>query len=136
MMRLTMYLASLDITTAFDEARPRHVAKNMETHDTHEWLPPTRDVPQKKSDTRMCAEQFRFQSMSPPGNVEAHRLWQKMATQLLASVDENWTRKRGVLLDFEREKAHQICSFMWADNFWILVTFQKQFGTSATGSER
>ena len=36
MMRLTMYLASLDITTAFDEARPRHVAKNMETHDTHE----------------------------------------------------------------------------------------------------
>ena len=26
----------------------------------------------------------------------------------------------GVLLDFEGEKAHQVCSFMWADNFWIL----------------
>ena len=25
-----------------------------------------------------------------------------------------------VLLDFEGEKAHQICSFMCADNFWIM----------------
>ena len=25
----------------------------------------------------------------------------------------------GVLLDFKREKAHPICSFMSADNFWI-----------------
>ena len=28
-----MYLASLDIKTAFHEARPRHVAKVMEDHD-------------------------------------------------------------------------------------------------------
>ena len=37
-VRATMYLASLDIKTAFDEARPRHVAKIMESHDTNGWL--------------------------------------------------------------------------------------------------
>ena len=42
-----------------------------------------------------------------------------MATQLLANVEEIWTRKRkGILLDFEG--AHQICSFMWAGDFWIM----------------
>ena len=30
-VRPTMYLASMDIKTAFDEARPRHAAKNMES---------------------------------------------------------------------------------------------------------
>ena len=34
-VRPTMYLASLDIKTAFDEARPKHVAKIMDNHDTH-----------------------------------------------------------------------------------------------------
>ena len=43
-----------------------------------------------------------------------------MATQLLANVEEHWTRKMGVVLDCEGEKAHPICSFTWADNFWIL----------------
>ena len=33
-----MYLGSLDIRTAFDDARPRHVAKIMESHDIHGWL--------------------------------------------------------------------------------------------------
>ena len=38
MVRPTVYLASVDIKTAFDEARPRHVAKNMEGHNTHGWI--------------------------------------------------------------------------------------------------
>ena len=29
-VRSTMYMASMDIKTAFDESRPRHVAKIME----------------------------------------------------------------------------------------------------------
>ena len=44
-----------------------------------------------------------------------------MAAQLLASVEGKWKQKKhGLLLDLQGEKAHQICSFMWADNFWIL----------------
>ena len=54
-------------------------------------------------------------------SVEAHRLWQKMAMQLQAIVEEEWERKRmGILLDFGGEGTHQICSFMWADNFRIM----------------
>ena len=37
-VRLTMYLASLDIKTAFDEAKPKHVAEIMDNHNTHGWL--------------------------------------------------------------------------------------------------
>ena len=36
--RPTMCLASLDIKTAFDEARPKHVAKIMDSHNTHGWI--------------------------------------------------------------------------------------------------
>ena len=31
----TMYPASMDIKTAFDVARPRHIGKIMEDHDVH-----------------------------------------------------------------------------------------------------
>ena len=37
-VRPTMYLASLDIKTAFDEAKPKHVAKIMDNHNTHRWI--------------------------------------------------------------------------------------------------
>ena len=34
---------------------------------------------------------------------------------------QKWVSKRKeVLLDVEREGTHQICSFMWADNSWIM----------------
>ena len=29
-------------------------------------------------------------------------------------------KRKGVLLDVEGEGEHQICSFVWADNFWII----------------
>ena len=44
-----------------------------------------------------------------------------MAAQLLANAEESWTRKSlGILLDFEGQTAHQICSLMWSDNFLIM----------------
>ena len=46
---------------------------------------------------------------------------EKMATQVWANVEEEWMKKRkGILLDLEGEEVHQICCFMWADNFWIM----------------
>ena len=39
---------------------------------------------------------------------------------------ENQVRKNGgTRMDFEGEKAHQICSFMWVDNFWIMSHSEK-----------
>ena len=53
--------------------------------------------------------------------MEAPRLWQKMANQILANVEEEWIKRRNdILMNMEDERAHQICSSMWADNFWIL----------------
>ena len=43
-----------------------------------------------------------------------------MAAQILASVESEHRKNMGLLLDLKGEKAHQICSFMWADNFWIM----------------
>ena len=37
-VRPTMYLASLEIKTAFDEAQPEHVANIMDNHNTHGWI--------------------------------------------------------------------------------------------------
>ena len=51
-----------------------------------------------------------------------------MATQILANVEEEWMKQRkGVLMDIEEEGGgeHQICSFMWADNFWIISHSEK-----------
>ena len=46
-----------------------------------------------------------------------------MATQILANVDEEWMKKRrGVLLDLEGERAHQILS-TWHPVFSLYVHF-------------
>ena len=38
-----------------------------------------------------------------------------------SSEEEEWMKKgSGILLDLEGEAAHQICSFTWADDFWIM----------------
>ena len=33
-----MYVPSLEIKTVFDEAKPKHVAKIMDSHNTHGWM--------------------------------------------------------------------------------------------------
>ena len=38
-----------------------------------------------------------------------------------ANVEEEWMRRSsGTVLDLEEDGVHQICSLMWADNFWIM----------------
>ena len=74
-----------------------------------------------------CVESsFSFNRGLRQGSVEAPKLWQMMATQLLATVEEVEKRKMGLLLDFKGDGAHQICCFMWTDNFWILSHSRKK----------
>ena len=79
-VRSTMYMASMDIKTAFDESRPRHVAKIMENHDTHGWLIAAhlREMSELESKaTFECVESsFVFNRCLRHGSVEAPRLWQ------------------------------------------------------------
>ena len=56
-----------------------------------------------------CVESsFSFNRGLRQGSVEAPKLWQMMATQLLATVEKK--RKMGLLLDFKGAEPHQICS--------------------------
>ena len=69
-----------------------------------------------------CVEStFSFNRRLRQGSVETPIQWLKMVTQLLANMEENWTRRRkGIFSDLEGQRVHPICSFMWADNFWIM----------------
>ena len=111
--RPTMYLASLNIRTAFDEAKPKHVARIFDDHNTHGWLIAAvlREM-SGLSGTASCESvesRFRFNKCPRQGSVEAPRLWKKMASQTLANVEEEWMmKKKGVRLDVEEESVHQI----------------------------
>ena len=67
-----MLLASLDIKTAFDEARTEACGKKMDNHNAHEWLIAAflrerSGLEIKAVHARIRGEQFRFQSMFAPG---------------------------------------------------------------------
>ena len=91
-VRPTMYLASFDIKTAFDEAEPKHVAKIMDNHNKHGRITAAllREMSRLTGNaTFECVESsFVFNRCLRQGSVEAPRLWQKMATQIWASVEE------------------------------------------------
>ena len=113
-VRPTLYLASSDIKTAFDEARPKHVAKISWTVTRHTdgSLRLLREILGLSGKAMFeCVESsFAFNRCLRQESVEAPRLWQKMATQILANVEEEWMKQRkGVLLDIEAEgEVHQI----------------------------
>ena len=97
-VRPTMYLASLDIKTAFDEAKPKHAAQIWHYHNTHGWLIAAllREMSGLEVKAMFeCVENcFSFNRCLPQGSVEAPRWWQKMATQILANVEEEWMEEK------------------------------------------
>ena len=94
-VRSTMYMASMDIKTAFDEARPRHVAKIMENHDTRDWLFAAMLTGLESKAMFECVESsFVFNRCLRQGSAEAPHFLQKVATQILATVEEGWIKKR------------------------------------------
>ena len=83
-VRPTLYCASLEIKTAFDEARPKHVAKIMDSHNTHGRIIAAflREMSGLSGKAMFeCVESsFAFNRCLRQGSVEAPRLWQQMAT--------------------------------------------------------
>ena len=90
-IRPTMFMASLDIKSAIDEARPRHLARILESHNIHGWLIAAllREMSGLEGESMFeCVESsFTFNPCLRQGSVEAPRLWQMMAAQILASVE-------------------------------------------------
>ena len=115
-----MHLASMDIKTAFDVARPKRTAKLMGDQAVHGWI--TADFLREMAG---LAGQATFEHVENhslfsrcirQGRVEAPRLWLKIATQILWNVEPEWKRKKmGVHTDTCQRGEHQTCSFMWAD---------------------
>ena len=97
----------------------------MESHNIQRWLIAAhlREMSGLEGKAMFeCVERsFNFNRCLRQGSVEAHQLWHMMAAQLLVSVEGTWRQKNmGLLLDFKGEEVHQKCSFVWADNFWIM----------------
>ena len=92
-VRPTMYMASLDIKTAFD------VAKILDSHNTHGWLIAA-FLREKSGLSGMasfeCVEScFSFKKCLRQGSVEAPRLWKKMeATPDLGQCGERMDEEK------------------------------------------
>ena len=125
--RPTMYLARLDIKTTVDEAKPTHVAQVMDSHNTHGWSIAALLREMSGLDGRAmfeCVESsFCFQWMLATGERGGPSL---VAEDGHSDSGQCGRRKDdekngySVLLDIEGERAHQMCRFMWADNFGIM----------------
>ena len=106
-VRPTMFLASVDIKPAFDEARPRLVATKKESHDQQGWLIAAilheMSGLEGKAMFECVESSFTFNRCLRQGSVDVLRLWQMIAAQLLASREEKWEQNMGLLLDFKGE---------------------------------
>ena len=76
-----MYLASMVIKTAFDVARPKHIAKIMGDQDVHGWITAAllREMAglEGLATFEAVASTFPFTRCIRQGSVEAPRLWLK-----------------------------------------------------------
>ena len=96
-IRPTMHLASMDIKTAFDVARTKHIARTMEDHDVHGWIVAGlfREIAGLEGwATFDCMEsKFSFARCTRQGSVDAPRLWLTMTMQILGNVEPEWAKK-------------------------------------------
>ena len=90
----------LDIKTPFDDSKSKYVANISDAHNTHGWLIAAllREMSglSGKATFERVESCFSFNRCLRQGSVEAPRLWQKMATQILASVEEEWKKGSGI----------------------------------------
>ena len=117
----------MDIKTALDEARPRHRATIVESHNTHGWIVPAllRGMAGLEGQAVFdcVASNFSFNRCLRQGGVEVPRLWQKMATRLLANVEETWAKKRmGAFLELEGQGHNRHAVFCGPTTFGLCPT--------------
>ena len=94
------------MTSAFDVARPKHIARIMEDHDAQGGIIAVllREMAGLEGQAAFeCVEsRFSFARCIRRGSVAAPRLWLEMAMQILANMEQARARKRmGVILDLD-----------------------------------
>ena len=112
-----MYIASKDIKMAFGVAGPKHVADILGGQKVCGWIAAaqSREMKGVEGDTafKNAESKFNLSRCNRQGSVEAPTLRLKSARLILWSVEKEWKRMR-------MGGNHQICSFQWADNHWML----------------
>ena len=120
----TAFMASSDVKTAFDVARPAVVSKiltltGVHGHLTAALLAGMQDV-RGSASFENCATEFRYSRCVRQGGVEAPVLWERIAEYVLWKAEEKW-RAKGWGLSFGRQhdNEHTLRGMMWADNYWL-----------------
>ena len=119
-----MHLASMDIKTAVDVARPKHFAKRMGDQDVHRMdhsgFTTSNDRPGGSGDLGKCGEYLPFFKMHPS---------RKRRSSSAFTQHGNGTPQKKC-----KGGEHQICSLkMWADNFSILFHSKTHLGADDDG---
>ena len=120
----TAFMASLDVKTAFDVAKPAVVSKILSLTGVHGNL--TAALLAEMQDVRgsgsleNCETEFRYSRCIRQGGVEAPVLWRRSAKFVLWNAEEKW-RAKGWGLSFggQYDNEYTLCGMMWADNYWL-----------------
>ena len=87
-----MYIASIDIKTAFDVARPRHLAEIIGNQDDHGWITAALLQEMKRHEGHAAFEsvesRFHLTRCIRQGSVEAPTLWLRVVKQILVECGE------------------------------------------------
>ena len=127
----TMYMASMDTKTAFDVARPRHIATILGKQGTHGWIlvAVLREVGSLKGQTTFLKDvEFNVNCTRciRQGSVEAPTLGLILATCIPRNVE--WLEKHKLYIHTDRMQggSRRKCSFLWVDNCWVLSYWNEQ----------
>ena len=139
-IRPTIYLASMDIKTAFDVARPKHIAQIMEGHDVRGWIIAAlfREMAGLEGQaTFECVDsKFSFARRIRQWSVEAPRLWLKMARQIPGNVEPEWAGKgMGVILDLGGQRSSSNTQLYVGRQILDCVSLKGACGTDHEGSD-
>ena len=90
-----MYIASADIKTAFDVARPKQMAKILGGQEAHGWI--TAALLREMNGLAGHAafdnvSKFNFTRSIRQGSAGAATFWLKLANHILWNVEKEWMR--------------------------------------------
>ena len=121
----TMYIASMDIRTAFDVARPK--SKKSGRSEPPWWITAVflfRGMRGLKGQATFESvdSTFNYTWCIRQGSVEAPTLWLTWAEHLRWNVEKEGNRiQMEIHIDKKQRGRHQICSILWADNLRVVL---------------
>ena len=114
------FVASLDVKTAFDVAKPSVVARILTLTGVHGQLTAALLAEMQDARGSACFEKFRYSRCIRQGGVEAPALWCRVAKYVLWKAEEQWkTNGWGLPCGGQHDNEYVLRGMMWADNFWL-----------------